>query len=106
VFVAVFAAFIGLWAFAFWYDANRPTPEPLDATSQRSATTSCRIAISILTADGPIPAPTDVAARIARVRADDKVFVELVAKLRTVHPTDGDGAKALAAFATDWQHLT
>jgi len=39
------------------------------------------------------------------VRSEDGVLTDLVARLRTVHPTDGDGAKAIADFATDWQHL-
>jgi len=31
--VAAVVVFVGIWAFGFWYDANRGTPEPLDAAS-------------------------------------------------------------------------
>jgi hypothetical protein len=106
VFVAAFVAFIGVWAFGFWYDANRPTPEPLDTASRRTAVTECRAAISKLSTFGPIPAPTDVDGRIARIRREDAAFDDLVAAFRTIHPVDGDGAKAIAAFTTDWQHLS
>jgi hypothetical protein len=106
VFVAAFVAFIGVWAFGFWYDANRSAPEPLDAASQRAAVGACRSAISKVAVLEPLPSPPVLDKRIARIRAEDAVFTDLVAALRTIHPTDGDGAKALAAFATDWQHLT
>ena len=106
VFVAAFIAFIGVWAFGFWYDANRSAPEPLNAASHRAAVTACRAAISKVAVLEPLPFPPVLDKRIARIHAEDAVFTELVAALRTIHPPDGDGAKALAAFATDWQHLT
>lgn len=106
VFVAAFVLFIGVWAFGFWYDANRSAPEPLNAASQRAAVGACRSAISKVAVLEPLPSPPVLDKRIARVHAEDAVFTDLVAALRTIHPSDGDGAKALAAFATDWQHLT
>jgi hypothetical protein len=106
VFVAAFVAFIGVWTFAFWYDATRSSPEPLDSSSRLAAVRACRFAISKVSALPPLPSPPVLERRVARIRAEDAVFTDLVAALRTIHPTDGDGAKALAAFATDWQHLT
>jgi hypothetical protein len=106
VLVAGFVAFVAIWAFGFWYDANRPAPEPLDAASVRAASTACRSAITRVAALEPLPSPPELTKRIARVRSEDAVFADLVAALRAIHPPDGDGAKALEAFATDWQHLT
>jgi hypothetical protein len=106
VFMAAFVAFIGVWAFGFWYDANRPAPEPLDAASQRAAAAACRAAISKLAVLEPLPSPPVLTKRIARVRSEDAIFTDLVATFRAIHPTDGDGAKAIQSFATDWQHLT
>lgn len=106
VFIAAFVVFIGVWAFGFWYDANRSAPEPLNAASHRAAVTACRAAISKVAVLEPLPSPPVLEKRTARIHAEDAVFTELVAALRTIHPTDSDGAKALAAFATDWQHLT
>lgn len=106
VFVAAFVAFAGVWAFGFWYDANRPAPEPLDTASVRAASTACRSAITRLSALAPLPSPPELTKRIARVRSEDVVFTDLVAAFRGIHPTNGDGAKALAGFATDWHDLT
>jgi hypothetical protein len=106
VFVAAFVAFAGVWAFGFWYDANRPAPEPLDAVSVRAASAACRSAVARLSDLAPLPSPPELTKRIARVRSEDAIFTDLVAAFRDIHPTNGDGATALAAFATDWQHLT
>jgi hypothetical protein len=104
--VAAFVAFIGVWAFAFWYDANRPAPEPLDAVSLHAATAACRSAVAQLSALGPVPASPTPAQRIARVRSEDAVFEALVADFGTIKPTDRSGSDALHGFTADWQHLT
>jgi hypothetical protein len=106
VFVAAFVAFAGVWAFGFWYDANRPAPEPLDTASVRAASTACRSASARLSALPPLPFPPELTRRIARVRREDAVFTDLVAEFRAIHPTNSEGAKALAGFATDWHDLT
>jgi hypothetical protein len=107
VFLAAFVAFVGVWTFAFWYDANRPTPEPLDTASRHAATAACRSAITRLSDLGPVPESGVFipAPLIARIRSEDNVFGNLVAGLTAIHPTDGAGAEALKAFATDWRHL-
>jgi hypothetical protein len=107
VIVAAVVAFVGVWAFGFWYDATRSTPEPLDTASTRAATVACRWAWASLSDLAPLPpnATPTVSERTTRVRGEDLVFTDLVTRFRAVHPTDHDGAKALAAFATDWQHL-
>ncbi|MDQ1466704.1 MAG: hypothetical protein QOH10_1119 [Actinomycetota bacterium] len=98
-------AFIGVWTFAFWYDANRPSPEPLDRASQRAAAATCRSAVISLSALTPLPPAPSVAERTTRVRREDSILTDLVARLDTVRPTDRDGATALRSFATDWKHL-
>jgi hypothetical protein len=105
--VAGVVAFVGVWAFGFWYDANRSTPEPLDSASQRAATVACRWASASLAALTPLPphATPTVTERTTLVRGEDAVLTDLVTRFRAIHPTDHDGATALAAFATDWQHL-
>ena len=106
--VAGVGVFVGIWGYGFWYDAHRGTPEPLNPASTQAATAACQQAITSLSALTPLPAhasPT-VSERTTLVRAEDAVFTDLVARLRTVHPTDHDGARAIADFATDWQHLT
>jgi len=106
VFVAAFLAFVGIWAFAFWYDANRPAPEPLDAASLHAATAACRSAIAQLSALQPAPASPTVAQRITRVRSEDAVFEALVAGFGKIKPTDRSGSDALRGFTADWEHLT
>jgi hypothetical protein len=103
--VAAFLAFVGVWAFAFWYDANRPAPEPLDAASLHAATAACRSAVARLTALPPVPAAPTLAQRITRVRSEDAAFEALVATFGTIKPTDRSGADALHGFTSDWQHL-
>jgi hypothetical protein len=105
--VAGVVVFVGIWAFGFWYDANRGTPEPLDARSAQAATATCGLAgvsLADLTPLPPARTPT-VAERTILIRSEDVILTRLVTQLRSIHPTDHDGAKALAAFATDWQHL-
>lgn len=104
--MSAFVAFVGVWTFAFWYDANRPAPEPLDAASTRAAVTACRSAISSLSGLGAVPEPTDVDGRIARIRREDTVLRDLVAAFGAIHPTDHSGADALRGFTTDWNDLT
>jgi hypothetical protein len=106
-FVVAFTAFVGAWTFAFWYDATRPAPEPLDAASMRAATAACSTASRALVALTPLPAGIpSLSERAARVRSEDAVLVDLVAALGAIHPTDHDGAEALEKFTADWQHLT
>ena len=100
------AAFAGVWAFGFWYDTHRPKPEPLDATSMRAANADCQAAISSLSAIPPVGAAPTVENRATRDRDENAVFTALVTRLRRIHPTDRDGADALAGFTADWQHLT
>jgi len=107
VIVAAVVVFCGIWGFGFWYDATRGMPEPLDPTSQRAAAVACkwaRASMNDLTQLPPNAAPT-VAQRTTLVRGENRVLTDLVSRFRAIHPTDSDGAKAIAAFATDWQHL-
>ena len=107
VLAAAFAAFVGVWAWAFWYDATRPNPEPLDAASQHAAAAACGSAIASLSALTPLPpgVPT-LGERTRRVLREDTVLTDLVTRLDRIHPADREGAKALVSFALDWQHLT
>jgi hypothetical protein len=105
-FIAAFAAFVGVWAYAFWYDTHRPKPEPLDAVSVQAANAACRSAVVALSAIPPVGAAPTVADRIRRVHREDAVLTVLVARLDAIHPTDRSGATALADFTADWQHLT
>ena len=106
VFGVALVAFVGLWAFAFWYEANRPSPEPLDPTSFSAANAACRSAVGSLAALAPVGTAPTVIDRTNRVQHENAVLTNLVVDFRAIHPRDHDGAKALAAFATDWQHLT
>ena len=95
-------------AWGFWYDANRPRPEPIDPASLQAATAACGSALASLSSLPQLPpasTPTLVE-RTTLVRREDAIFTDLVTRLDAVHPIDHDGAKALADFATDWQHLT
>jgi hypothetical protein len=108
VFIAAFLAFAGIWAWGFWYDANRPKPEPLDAASVQAATAACGSALASLSALPQLPSgstPTLVE-RTTLVRREDAIFTDLVTRLDAVRPLNHDGAKALTLFAADWQHLT
>jgi hypothetical protein len=105
--VAAVVLFCGIWGFAFWYDATRGTPEPLDPTSKKAAAVACQWARASMNDLEQLPknaAPT-VLQRTTLVRGENTVLTDLVTRLRTVHPSDHDGAKAIAAFATDWEHL-
>jgi hypothetical protein len=105
VVAVAFAAFVGVWAFAFWYDANRPSPEPLDPASAAAVATACRSAVASLSILPTVGTTPTVDSRATRVHREDAVFTTLVSELDAVHPTDRDGAKALRSFAADWQHL-
>jgi hypothetical protein len=98
-------AFAGIWAFGFWYDAHRPKPEPLDAVSAHAANVACESAVTSLAAIPPVGGAPTVADRAKRDSDENAVFARLVKQLDTIHPSDHDGAKALAAFTADWQHL-
>ncbi len=102
----VIVGLAGAWAFAFWYDANRPPPEPLDATSVRAAAAVCHDARIRLRAlpqvDPKAPAATE---RITRIRREDAILTTVVDRLEAIHPSDSEGAAALHGFATDWKNL-
>jgi hypothetical protein len=100
------SAFVGVWAFAFWYGAHRPKPEPLDPTALRAANGACRSAVVALAAIPPVGTAPTVNDRATRDRRENAVLTDLVTRLNTIRPIDHDGAKALAGFAADWQHLT
>jgi hypothetical protein len=104
--VAAFTAFVGVWAFAFWYDATRPSPEPLDPGSLRAATLVCESAITSLSKLAPVSATPTVSERAARVKREDAAFASLVIRLDRIRPANHDGATALWLFAADWRHLT
>jgi hypothetical protein len=99
------AAFVGVWGWGFWYDANRPKPEPLDATAQNAALAACKTAVVSMKALPQIGMTPTVAGRVALVHDEDAILTRLVADLHAVHPTDGSGAKAIAGFTSDWQDL-
>ncbi len=99
-------AFAGVWAFGFWYDAHRPKPEPLDATSMHAAAAACRVAVTSLAAIPPVGGAPTVADRATRDRNENAVFNTLVGRLSAIHPSSHEGAKALTAFTADWKHLT
>jgi hypothetical protein len=99
-------AFAGVWAFGFWYDAHRPKPEPLDATSMQAANAACRSAVVSLSAIPPVGGAPTVADRATRDRNENAVFTTLVKRLGAIRPTSHEGAQALTAFTADWQHLT
>jgi hypothetical protein len=105
VVVLALAAFVGVWAFAFWYDAHRPSPEPLDKASAAAAGAACRAAVLSLSALPTVGTAPTVNSRATRVHSEDAVLTTLVSELGAIHPTDHDGAKALTAFVADWQHL-
>jgi len=108
VFIAAFVAFAGVWAWGFWYDANRPRPEPLDTASLHAATAACGSALASLSSLPQLPpasTPTLVE-RTTLVRREDAIFTDLVTRLDAIRPVDRDGAKALTLFAADWRHLT
>jgi hypothetical protein len=107
LFALAAAAFVGIWGYAFWYEANRPNPEPLDATSLRAATEACHSALVSLKALPQLPTkavPTP-AARSALVHSEDVVLNRLVDRLGVIRPTDHSGATALTDFTADWRHL-
>ena len=106
--IVALVVFLGAWVFAFVYDATRSSPEPLDTASFDAAASACRAAITSLSALTPLPpsrSPT-VDERTTLVHDEDAILTEVVTKLDAVRPTDHDGAKAIAAFAADWRHLT
>ena len=105
VFVAALTAFVGVWAFGFWYDAHRPKPEPLDTTSALAVNASCRAAVASLSALPTVGTAPTVPGRATRVHGEDAVLTTLVSELAAIHPTDRDGAKALEGFTDDWRHL-
>src|SRR5436189_280082 len=81
----------------------RPTPR--DRASQRAAAATCRSAVISLSALKPLPPAPTVAERTTRIRREDAILTDLVARLDAARPTDRDGATALRSFATDWKHL-
>jgi hypothetical protein len=105
VFIVALAAFVGLWGFAFWYDAHRPSPEPLDARSMRAVNASCRSAVAALAGLPTVGTAPTVTSRVTRVHREDAVLTTLVSELDAIRPSDPSGDKALKSFALDWQHL-
>jgi hypothetical protein len=105
VFVVALIAFVSAWTFAFWYDAHRPSPEPLDPASLSAARTACRSAILSLAALPTVGTTPTATSRATRVNREDAVLTTLVSELDAIRPTDHDGAKALTAFVADWRHL-
>jgi hypothetical protein len=104
-FVVGLAAFIGAWGWAFWYEAHRPKPEPLDARSEQSANAACRTAITELRKLPQVGGAPTVDDRLRRIRAENAILSRLVTDLTAIHPTDRSGAQALTGFAGDWKHL-
>jgi hypothetical protein len=106
LFIVGFAVFVGAWGWAFWYDAHRPKPEPLDAASQRAAVATCRAAIVDLRTLPQVGAAPTVDDRVRRISAENTMLSRVARGLDTIHPTDHSGAEALAGFTADWRHLT
>lgn len=104
-FVVGLAAFIGAWGWAFWYEAHRPKPEPLDATSEQGATTACRAALVELRTLPQVGGAPTVEDRVHLIGAENAILGRVVTGLDAIHPTDRSGAQALTGFANDWQHL-
>lgn len=104
-FVAGFVLFVGAWGWAFWYEAHRPKPEPLDAVAERAVASTCRTAIDALRPLPQVGATPTVAGRVARITAENTILAELTTGLSAIHPTDPEGAKALTGFTKDWRDL-
>jgi hypothetical protein len=104
-FVVGFALFVGAWAWAFWFEAHRPKPEPLDAVSQQAALTTCRTAVISLTKLPQVGAAPTVTIRVQRISAENTILSQVVHGFDAIHPTDDSGAEALTGFAKDWKDL-
>jgi hypothetical protein len=104
-FVVGFALFVGVWTFAFWYDAHRPKPEPLDARSEHAAAAVCKAAIAELRKLPQVGGAPTVGIRVQRISAENAALSRVVRGLDAIHPTDRAGAQALTGFAKDWTNL-
>jgi hypothetical protein len=100
-----FALFAGAWGWAFWYEAHRPKPEPLDAASKHAASTVCKAAIADLRKLPQVGGAPTVDIRVRRISAEDTILTRLVHDLDAIRPSDHSGAEALTGFAADWRHL-
>jgi hypothetical protein len=103
--LAVVLLVAAAWGFALWYSLTRVGPEPLDVESRgalRSACTDAAEALRGLPALGDRPTASQ---RVARIREENAVFATLLDRARRVQPTNGEGARALDGFLTDWKAL-
>ena len=104
-FAAGLVLFVGAWAWAFWYEAHRPKPEPLDAASQHAVAAVCRTALGTLRGLPQVGTVPTVDGRVARITAENTALQKIVAGFAAIHPTDAEGAKALTGFTKDWRDL-
>jgi hypothetical protein len=105
LFAVGLALFVGAWAWAFWYEAHRPKPEPLDAISLDAAKSACTSALVDLRRLPQVGGAPTVADRVHLIRAENTILNRVVTQLDAIHPTDPSGAKALTGFTTDWRNL-
>jgi hypothetical protein len=104
VILALLVMLVGVGIILGWTLVGSHSPERLDAAAATDVAAACSNAQAALKAL-PNPDPRLGAQRIERIRAENKVLLQMVTELAAVHPAKSTPATALQKWSADWGRM-
>jgi hypothetical protein len=102
--LGLLVALVGIGITVGWIVFGSKSPErfaPAEAARVAASCTSAQAALQAL----PDSFPRTGADRVARIRAEDTILRDMVARIRSTHVSGATPASAVQGWATDWSRV-